>query len=123
MSHGVLCNGFIIEEQHKPGRLKPELVVPVIERKSVILKEKGGRHPMRVLRAINNLSEDESFTFPGRTDINRVDVVDKDEQCRMVVVCRNMADARTLENLALGVPIDTSLDCDTNIMRSKEVSN
>lgn len=105
MSHGVPCVGYVVEEQPKPGRLNPELVVPTIERNAVALKEQGVRHPMKVMAAIKNLSDGESFTFPDGTIINKDDVVDKDREGRKVVVCGDTADARALENLAMGADI------------------
>ena len=32
MSHGVPCVGYVVDEQPKSGRIKPELVQPVVER-------------------------------------------------------------------------------------------
>ena len=35
MSHGIPCVGYIVKEQSRPGRLKPDLIQPIINKISM----------------------------------------------------------------------------------------
>lgn len=100
MSHGVPCVGYVVKEQSKPGRLRPELVTPVILRNTPALKEAGVKSPMKILAVIKNLPTDGAFNFPDGTVIKSADVVDPPREGRKVVICGDTADSRALEKLA-----------------------
>lgn len=100
MSHGVPCVGYAVEEQSKPGRLRPESIVPVIKRNTAALKEAGVTAPMKVMAVIKNLPVDGSFTFPDGTVITQSDAVEPPRKGRKVVICGDTVDSRAMENLA-----------------------
>eukprot|EP00578_Thalassiosira_sp_NH16_P007973 CAMPEP_0181123490 /NCGR_PEP_ID=MMETSP1071-20121207/25931_1 /TAXON_ID=35127 /ORGANISM="Thalassiosira sp., Strain NH16" /LENGTH=686 /DNA_ID=CAMNT_0023208643 /DNA_START=430 /DNA_END=2490 /DNA_ORIENTATION=- len=100
MSHGVPCVGYVIRESDRPGRLRPEAVLPVIERNREGLKEKGVRNPMKVMAMVKNLPEGGSYEFPDGTLLRQDDVVEPMRRGRKVVVCGDTADCRALEGLA-----------------------
>lgn len=52
MSHSVPCVGYVVTEQDKPGRLKPENVLPVIDRNRQGLIDAGIRNPMKVMAMV-----------------------------------------------------------------------
>ena len=97
MSHGVPCVGYVIRESDRPGRLRPEAVLPVIERNREGLKEQGVRNPMKVMAMVKNLPEGGSYEFPDGTVLRQDDVVEPMRRGRKVVVCGDTADCRALE--------------------------
>lgn len=100
MSHGVPCVGYVIQEHDRPGRLKPENVLPVIERNREGLIESGVRNPMKVMAMVKNLDVGSSYTFPDGTILRQEDVVEPPRSGRKVVICGDTADCRALEGLA-----------------------
>merc|ERR1712071_747530 len=69
MSHGVPCVGYVIKEKNKQGRLRPELITPVILRNIPALKKAGVKTPMKIMAVIKNLPPDGAFNFPDGTVI------------------------------------------------------
>ena len=101
MSHGVPCVGYVIRERDRPGRLRPELVLPVIERNRVALVQSGiVKNPMKIMSIIKNLKPGTSYTFPDGTVLHQEDVVEPTRTGRKVVICGDTADSRALEVLA-----------------------
>lgn len=100
MSHGVPCVGYVVHEIDSPGRLKPENVLPVIERNRDGLKEAGVKNPMKVMAMVKSLPVGGSYTFPDGTIIRQEDVVEPPRKGRKIVVCGDTADCRSLERLA-----------------------
>lgn len=105
MSHSVPCVGYMVEEEQKPGRLRPELVEPVVRRNFKALKEAGMRAPMKVMQMIKDLPDGESFTFPDGTVIHQEDVVEPPRDGRKVVICGDTADSRAMDNLAANADV------------------
>ena len=98
MSHGVPCVGYIIKEQTKPGRLRPELITPVIERNIPALKNAGVKAPMKIMAVIKDLPPDGAFNFPDGTVIKSADVVEPPREGRKVIICGDTASSRALES-------------------------
>ena len=67
MSHGVPCVGYVVRERDRPGRLRPDLVLPTIERNRAGLIKSGIRNPMKVMATIKNLPPGGKFAFPDGT--------------------------------------------------------
>jgi len=105
MSHGVPCVGYVVEEERKPGRLRPDLVQPIVQRNHDALREAGMRAPMKVMQLIKDLPEGGSFEFPDGTVLKKSDVVEPDRDGRKVVICGDTADSRALEGLAQGADL------------------
>jgi len=97
--------GYVVEEETKPGRLKSELVEPVVRRNVDALKKAGLKTPMKIMAYIKDLPTDGSFTFPDGTVIHQSDVVEKPKPGRKVVICGDTADARAIEGLAKGADL------------------
>jgi ribonuclease BN (tRNA processing enzyme) len=101
MSHGVPCVGYVIRERDQPGKLRPELVLPVIERNHAALVQSGiVKNPMKVMSIIKNLKPGTNYTFPDGTVLHQEDVVEPTKTGRKVVICGDTADSRALEKLA-----------------------
>jgi ribonuclease Z len=49
MSHGIPCLGYVVEELPRPGRLRNELVEPVVLRNIEALKAAGFSVPMKAM--------------------------------------------------------------------------
>jgi len=100
MSHGVPCVGYVVRERDRPGRLRPDLVLPMIERNRIGLIESGiARNPMKVMATIKNLPPGGKFTFPDGTVVRQEDVVEPPRKGRKVVICGDTADCRALEGV------------------------
>lgn len=99
MSHGVPCVGYVVTERDRPGRLKPENVMPIIERNRKGLVESGVRNPMKVMAMVKNLDVGGSYEFPDGTVVRQEDVVEPPRKGRKVVICGDTADCRALEGL------------------------
>jgi ribonuclease Z len=100
MSHGIPCVGYTVEELERPGRLRNELVEPIVKRNSVALKEAGFRAPMKAMAVIKNLLPGTSFTFPDGTVVAQEEAVEAPRQGRKVVICGDTADSRAMTVLA-----------------------
>lgn len=100
MSHGIPCVGYVVEEQSRPGRLRNELVEPIVKRNIEALKEAGFKIPMKALAVIKNLKPGTSFTFPDGTVVTQQEAVEAPREGRKVVICGDTADSRALINLA-----------------------
>mmetsp|Transcript_10468 Transcript_10468/g.20206 ORF Transcript_10468/g.20206 Transcript_10468/m.20206 type:complete len:879 (-) Transcript_10468:43-2679(-) len=100
MSHGVPCVGYVIQENDKPGRLRPENVTPVIQRNYDGLIEAGVKNPMKIMAVVKSLPVGGSYTFPDGTVIHQEDVVEPPRKGRKIVICGDTADSRALEGLA-----------------------
>lgn len=105
MSHGVPCLGYVVEEQSRPGRLRNELVEPIVKRNLQALKEAGFNIPMKAMAVIKNLPEGSAFTFPDGTVVTQKDAVEPPRNGRKVVVCGDTADARALTKLSQGADV------------------
>jgi ribonuclease Z len=105
MSHGVPCVGYVVEEESKKGRLRDELVLPIVKRNLKGLKDSGMRTPMKVMSIIKDLPRGESYTFPDGTILNHDDVVEPDRKGRKIVICGDTADARAIARLGEGADV------------------
>ena len=99
MSHGVPCVGYVIQEHDRPGRLKPENVLPIIKRNHDGLVDAGVKNPMKVMAVVKNLDVGNSYTFPDGTVLRQEDVVDPPRAGRKIVICGDTADCRALEGM------------------------
>mmetsp|Transcript_16464 Transcript_16464/g.23902 ORF Transcript_16464/g.23902 Transcript_16464/m.23902 type:complete len:641 (-) Transcript_16464:34-1956(-) len=100
MSHGVPCVGYVVEEQSRPGRLRNELVEPIVKRNYELLKEAGFRMPMKAMAVIKNLPQGSSFTFPDGTVVTQEEAVEPPRKGRKIAICGDTSDARALAGLA-----------------------
>mmetsp|Transcript_14686 Transcript_14686/g.29696 ORF Transcript_14686/g.29696 Transcript_14686/m.29696 type:complete len:744 (-) Transcript_14686:349-2580(-) len=105
MSHGVPCVGYVVEEESKPGRLRPDLVEPIVKRNYAALRDAGMKAPMKVMAVIKDLPEGGSFTFPDGTLVKQSDVVEPSRQGRKVAICGDTSDARAMEGIAKGADL------------------
>ena len=97
MSNGVPCVGYVVEENDQPGRLRPENVLPIIERNREGLREAGAMNPMKVMAVVKNLPLCGSYAFPDGTVLMQEDVVEPPRKGQKVVICGDMAEYRALE--------------------------
>jgi len=100
MSHGIPCVGYVVQEQPRPGRLRNEIVEPVVRRNVAALKAAGFAIPMKAMAVIKNLEPGSAFTFPDGTVVTQEEAVEPPRLGRKVVICGDTADARALTKLA-----------------------
>mmetsp|Transcript_26259 Transcript_26259/g.63981 ORF Transcript_26259/g.63981 Transcript_26259/m.63981 type:complete len:564 (-) Transcript_26259:1749-3440(-) len=96
MSHGVPCVGYVVEEESRPGRLRNDIVKPIVERNLAALKEAGFKVPMKAMAVIKNLQPGSAFTFPDGTVVTQENAVEPPRRGRKIVVCGDTASARAL---------------------------
>ncbi len=87
----------VIQENDKPGRLRPENVTPVIQRNYDGLIKAGVKNPMKIMAVVKSLPVGGSYTFPDGTVIHQEDVVEPPRKGRKIVICGDTADSRALE--------------------------
>ena len=97
MSHGIPCVGYVVEESSKPGRLRDDVVKPIVERNIEALKKAGFNIPMKAMAVIKNLPVGSAFTFPDGTVVTQEDAVEAPRKGRKVVICGDTASSRALE--------------------------
>eukprot|EP00428_Durinskia_dybowskii_P086497 CAMPEP_0170443982 /NCGR_PEP_ID=MMETSP0117_2-20130122/48278_1 /TAXON_ID=400756 /ORGANISM="Durinskia baltica, Strain CSIRO CS-38" /LENGTH=625 /DNA_ID=CAMNT_0010704747 /DNA_START=350 /DNA_END=2227 /DNA_ORIENTATION=+ len=105
MSHSIPCVGYVVEEKSKPGRLRDELVTPIVKRNLEALKEAGFKIPMKALAVIKNLPVGSSFSFPDGTTITQEEAVEPPRKGRKVVICGDTASSRAIEGLAMNADV------------------
>lgn len=96
MSHGVPCVGYVVEEEGRPGRLRDDVVKPIVERNLDALKEAGFKVPMKAMAVIKNLQPGSAFTFPDGTVVTQEEAVEPPRRGRKLVICGDTASARAL---------------------------
>jgi len=101
----VPCVGYVVEEESKSGRLRNDLVEPIVKRNAEALKESGMRSPMKVMATIKDLPEGGSYTFPDGTVVRQEEVVEPPREGRKIVICGDTADARAISGLAQGADV------------------
>ena len=97
MSHGIPCVGYVVQESSRPGRLRNEIVEPMVQRNLEALKEAGFSIPMKAMAVIKNLPVGSSFTFPDGTVITQKEAVEPPRKGRKVAICGDTANCRALE--------------------------
>jgi ribonuclease Z len=105
MSHGIPCLGFVVDEKPRPGRLRSELVEPIVKRNLKALKVAGFAIPMKAMAVIKDLPPGTAFTFPDGTVVAQEDAVEAPRQGRKVVICGDTTDSRSLINLGRNADI------------------
>ncbi|KAL7580217.1 hypothetical protein ACA910_012962 [Epithemia clementina (nom. ined.)] len=105
MSHGIPCLGYVVEEQPRPGRLKNEVVEPIVRRNADALKNAGFHVPMKAMAVIKNLAPGSFFTFPDGTIVTQEAAVEPPRQGRKIVLCGDTCSSRSLTKLALGADV------------------
>jgi ribonuclease Z len=105
MSHGIPCVGYVVEELPRPGRLRSELVEPVVRRNVDALRQAGYAIPMKAMAVIKNLQPGQAFTFPDGTVVTQEEAVEPAKRGRKVAICGDTADARALRHLAMNADV------------------
>jgi ribonuclease Z len=100
MSHGIPCVGYAVLEEDRPGRLRDEVVRPIILRNHDALKEAGFHHPMKAMQVIKELAPGSCFTFPDGTAVSQEEAVESPRPGRKVVICGDTSSARSMAKLA-----------------------
>jgi ribonuclease Z len=99
MSHGIPCVGYVVEELSKPGRLRDEFVLPIVQRNLKALKSAGFRIPMKAMAVIKNLPVGSAFTFPDGTVVTQAEAVEPPRKGRKVVICGDTANSRAIAGM------------------------
>ena len=100
MSHSIPCLGYVVNEKPRPGRLRNEVVEPLVRRNLAALKEAGFKVPMKAMAVIKNLPDGSAFTFPDGTVLSKDEAVEPERQGRKIVIGGDTADCRSLTKLA-----------------------
>jgi ribonuclease Z len=101
MSHGVPTVGYACTEMDRPGKLNPEVALPVIKRNFEALKRGGVKDPMKLMEGLKRMSRSDSMTFPDGTVIKGSDVVTAAQKGRKVVILGDTNDATGMLDIAM----------------------
>jgi ribonuclease Z len=112
MSHTIPCVGYCVEEAQRPGRLRNELVEPIVQRNLDLLRDAGFKNPMKVMGILKNLKPNTAFTFPDGTVVTQKDAVEPARKGRKVVICGDTCDSRAM--IKLGQDADVVIHEATN---------
>eukprot|EP00968_Pinguiococcus_pyrenoidosus_P004026 scaffold264_cov317-Pinguiococcus_pyrenoidosus.AAC.40 len=99
MAHTVPTVGYVIREAERPGRLKSDVVLPLVQKHKDDLAKATGRDPFREVRVIKDLQPGQAYTFPDGSKISYSDAVEAPTRGRRVVICGDTADASLLAPL------------------------
>jgi ribonuclease Z len=99
MSHGIPCVGYVVEEKSRPGRLRDDVIKPIVQRNLGALKKAGFSIPMKAMAVIKNLPVGSAFTFPDGTVVTQQEAVEPPRKGRKVVICGDTASARAIEGM------------------------
>jgi ribonuclease Z len=105
MSHGIPCVGYVVQEMPRAGRLRNELVDPIVRRNFAALKQAGFVAPMKAMAVIKSLPVGATFTFPDGTVVRQEDAVEPERSGRKIVVCGDTCCAKALTKLAMGADV------------------
>ena len=122
MSHGIPCVGYVVEEASRPGRLRNELVQPMVMKNLDALKEAGLKIPMKALAVIKNLPVGSAFTFPDGSIITQEEAVEPPRKGRKVVIMGDTANCRSMEGMPLVELFMLMFDCTIKFICSPSCS-
>jgi ribonuclease Z len=106
LRHTAPTVGYVVTEDDKPGRLLPEVVMPLLLRNSARLREEWGvRNPNSLLKTIKALGVGESLTLPDGTVIRQSDALGGVRRGRKVAVLGDCCDASLCAGIAQGADI------------------
>ena len=97
MSHGIPCVGYVVEEASRPGRLRDEIVRPLVIKNLEGLKEAGFTIPMKAMQVIKDMPPGSAFTFPDGTVLKQEEAVEAERKGRKVVICGDTSSSRAME--------------------------
>ena len=105
MQHTVPCVGFVVKEKNRPGRLRVEECLEVLNRNRVALKADGMRDPNKVLAHLKAMAPGEAYTFPDGTVLRTDDVVEPPRRGRKVVIMGDTCSGKAMASLAQGATV------------------
>ena len=108
MQHTIPCVGFVVQEKSKPGKLKVELVKPLVEKNAAALVsqlslKKGD--PLKALQHLKLLPPDSSFVFPDGTTVYANDILEPPKKGRKVVIMGDTCSGDMIAELALDADV------------------
>jgi len=100
-SHTIPTLGYVVEEKTRVGRLRNELIEPIIRQNGdALCKERNLKSPMIAMKIIKKLPPGGSFTFPDGTVITHEEALEPAKEGRKIVMCGDSCDSRALTKLA-----------------------
>ena len=98
MQHTVPCVGFVVTEATRPGKLRIELVQPLVDRQREALKAQLKlKDANKVYAALKEMLPGQTFAFPDGTILTTEEFLDPPKRGRKVVI---MGDTCTGEHIA-----------------------
>ena len=108
MQHTIPCVGYVIQEKTKPGKLKVELVKPLVEKNAAALVsqlslQKGD--PLKALQHLKLLPPGSSFVFPDGTTVYANDILEPPKKGRKVVIMGDTCSGDMIAELAVDADV------------------
>lgn len=104
--HTAPTVGYVVTEEDKPGRLRPEVVLPLLERnRARLLDEWGLRDPSALLKKVKALGPQDELVLPDGGVIRGSDAVGGMRRGRKVAVLGDCCDASPCAGIAQGADV------------------
>jgi len=100
LQHTVPCVGYVVREADRPGKLRVDTVLPLLEAQRAGLREIGVRDPRALLKRIKELQPGDVYDLPDGSVIRCEDALDPPQKGRKVVMLGDTCDAGPLAHLA-----------------------
>ena len=101
MAHTVPTVGYVVREAERPGRLRSEVVMPLLKAHYDSIREATQRDPFTQAKAIKAMAPGEVYTFPDGSVLPYEEAMEAPCRGRRVVICGDTASADALRPLLL----------------------
>lgn len=106
MQHTVPCVGFVITEAQRVGKLRVDVVQPLVDRQKEALKAMLQiKDANKVFSHLKQLRPGESFTFPDGTTLQSEEFLEPPRAGRKIVVMGDTCTGEHIEALAQGADV------------------
>ena len=106
MQHTVPCVGFVITEAQRVGKLRVDVVQPLVDRQKEALKAMLQiKDANKVYSHLKQLRPGESFTFPDGTTLQSEEFLEPPRAGRKIVVMGDTCTGEHIEALAQGADV------------------
>lgn len=104
MQHTIPCVGYVVKENDRPGALKIDSLLPIVEANKDALSK---RMPMylKVLSHLKELTNGESYIFPDGTIVRPEDYLDSPKLGRKIVIMGDTCSGNHIIPLAMDADV------------------
>jgi ribonuclease Z len=104
MQHTVPSLGYVVQEKDRVGRLRLEVVKPIVDRNVDALRATFP-NPLKVFARLKGLLPGESFSFPDGTVVTAAEALEAGRRGRKVVVMGDTCSGEAIARLSVGADV------------------